>query len=104
LPGERVIADVGTSEEAKRVEETVKTGFSEVLVETVAHWIAVEEDLAESYEQLATRSEDPLKKEAYSTLGRQSTVAIEELKQILEKLEELDSERAGRVARLGALG
>jgi len=50
---ERVIVEFEGAKEAKKVEETVKTGYVETAIESLIQWMAVEDDLADSYEELA---------------------------------------------------
>ena len=45
----RVLKEFDSIDDAKKVEETVKTGYAETSIESLLHWAAVEEDLAESY-------------------------------------------------------
>lgn len=100
---DRVIVELRSSEEAKKVEETVKTGYAETSVENLVQWAAVEEDLAESYGRLAEGSTDGGAKGAYERLQGESRANIVELSRLLKALEELDRARIKRIELLSGL-
>jgi rubrerythrin len=100
---DRVIVEFGTPADAKKVEETVKTGYAETSVETILQWIAVEEDLAQTYARLADSAMDQAHKGVYSQLGEQSKANVAELGQMLKSLESLDRARVGRIDLLSGL-
>jgi len=97
---ERIIAEVDSVEDAKKIEETVKTGYAESSIETLTIWMGVEEDLASSYERLASKEKDPARRSAYQRLGAESKANIQKLSGIRGSLEELDRERVERIKSL----
>jgi rubrerythrin len=48
----RVINDIKTLDQAIKVEQDVESGYYSVIHENVSYWIAVEEDVIESYTKL----------------------------------------------------
>ena len=100
---ERLIADVNTPEEAKKVEETVKTGYLEATIDTLVNWIGVEDDLASSYEGLASKAQTPAAKAAYKQLCDESRRNIEQLTGLQRSLEGLDRARVQRLKLLESL-
>ena len=100
---ERLIADVNTPEEAKKVEETVKTGYLEATIDTVINWIGVEDDLASSYEGLASKAQTPAAKAAYKRLCDESRKNIEQLTDLQKSLESLDKAQVRRLRLLETL-
>jgi len=103
LGKERLIADVNTPEEAKKVEETVKTGYLEATIDTLVNWIGVEDDLASSYEGLASKAQTPAAKAAYKQLCDESRRNIEQLTGLQRSLEGLDRARVQRLKLLESL-
>jgi hypothetical protein len=94
---ERIIAEVHTPLEAKKVEETVKTGYIEPLIETLVNWMGVEEDLAASYESLAAKPENSARKGVFEQLAKESTDNIGALSGLRKSLEDLDRARVRRI-------
>jgi len=103
LEKERLIAEVNTTEEAKKVEETVKTGYLEAIIDTLINWIGVEDDLANSYEDLASKTQAPDAKAAYRRLCDESKRNIEQLTGLQRSLESLDRARVQRLKLLASL-
>jgi rubrerythrin len=52
----RVIKDIKTLDQAIKVEQDVESGYYSVIHENVSYWIAVEEDVIESYSKLMETS------------------------------------------------
>ncbi|HYC26932.1 MAG TPA: hypothetical protein VEB67_02795 [Nitrososphaerales archaeon] len=100
---DRVIVDFDGAEDAKKVEETVKTGYAETAIETVIHWIAVEEDLVDSYGRLAAGAGSVEKKAVFGDLENGSKSNVEELRRLLAELEVLDRARVARIESLTSL-
>ncbi len=100
----RVIAELDTAEEARRVEESVKTGYLDSTIESLTQWRAVEEDLAESYAGLAQSSKDEKTRERFMSLHEGSRRAAPQITQLLTSLEELDRARVERIGVLSKMG
>jgi rubrerythrin len=100
---DRVIVDFNTSQDAKKVEETVKTGYTETSIENLVHWIAVEEDMVETYGRLAGSIHDTKERSTFRKLHDESRDTLEELSKIQKSLEKLDRARVKRIEALSAL-
>ena len=98
---DRVIAEIDSLEKARRVEETVKTGYAEVTQEEITQWMAVEEDLASSYGKMEAAAAEKGKKDLLGSLRRESESNLKELGEILERLKSLDSQRRRRIEEIG---
>jgi spore coat protein CotF len=103
LGKERLIAEVNSAEEARKVEETVKTGYLETTIDTMVNWIGVEDDLANSYEGLASKAQTPAAREVYRRLCDESRKNIEQLSELQRSLEGLDKARVQRLKLLASL-
>lgn len=99
----RVLKEFDTTGDAVKVEETVKTGYSETAIENLVQWAAVEEDLAASYEKMAEESETKAKKEVFRALHDESKRNMVEISGLVEYLEGLDRARVKRVELLKGL-
>jgi hypothetical protein len=100
---DRVIVDFRTPGDAKKVEETVKTGYAEAAVENILHWAAVEHDLEESYAKLAEEASETAPRETYLQLRRESEANAAELGKLLRQFEDLDRARVKRIELLSRL-
>jgi hypothetical protein len=100
---DRMIVEIETMEQARRVEETVKSGYSEPIIESLVQWLAVEEDLVSSYERLAKDLPDAAMREAAARLCERSRKEIVALSGFLEKFEEIDRERQNRIQTVASL-
>jgi rubrerythrin len=49
---ERIIKDIETVDQAVKAEKDVEAGYHGVIDENIAYWLAVEEDIIESYNKL----------------------------------------------------
>jgi hypothetical protein len=103
LVKERLISEVKSAEDAKKVEETVKTGYLEATIDTLINWIGVEDDLADSYESLASKAQTPAAKAAYKRLSDESRKNIEQLTDLQRSLEGLDKARVQRLKLLASI-
>jgi len=102
LTGERVIKDIGSLEDAAKVEETVKSGYCESIADSLNLWIAVEEDIADSYHRLAKKL-DSATASKIEDLASRSGDTIKTLHKLSETLVELRNDRATRIRTLGEL-
>ena len=85
------------------MEETVKTGYLEATIDTLVNWIGVEDDLADSYEDLASKAQAPAARAAYMQLCEESRRNIEQLNDLQRSLEGLDKARVQRLKLLASL-
>jgi len=103
LTRERVIKDIGNIEEAVKVEETVRTGYCDVISDNLNLWIAVEEDIEDSYNRLSKKV-DPKAGRAFEELALKSGDTVKTLRKLSKTLEELDDQQVDRIRVLGRLG
>jgi rubrerythrin len=54
---ERIINDIETLDQAVKAEKDVEIGYHGVIEENLTHWLAVEQDIIESYTKLAKQSD-----------------------------------------------
>jgi hypothetical protein len=99
----RIIKDFDSTDDARKVEETVKTGYAETSIESLVQWAAVEEDLADTYGRLAEESKEPKRHDAFLQLREESKRNTTELLGLVEYLEGLDKARAKRIELLKGL-
>lgn len=99
----RVLTDFESTADARKVEETVKTGYIDTAIENLVQWSAVEDDLAETYGRLAGTSKDQAARAAFKQLHDESLSNKVELSKILKALEELDRARVSRIEKLSGL-
>ena len=64
---QRIIKDIENLDQAVKAEKDVEVGYHDVIEENLTHWIAVEEDIIESYTKLADQSDN---KKIKSTLTK----------------------------------
>jgi rubrerythrin len=93
---ERVIVDIVTLGQALKVEQTIRTGYCDPIAENIAQWIAVEEDLANSYDKLSTGSTRPELKKYLSELEEESRRNLTFLHSLLKSVEDLGEARIRR--------
>lgn len=55
---ERIIKDVETFDQAVKAEKDVESGYHGVIEENISYWLAVEEDIVDSYTKLAKNSKN----------------------------------------------
>ncbi|MDE1857546.1 MAG: hypothetical protein KGI26_00565 [Thaumarchaeota archaeon] len=99
----RVLTEFDSTVDAKKVEETVKTGYIDTTVENLVQWCAVEDDLADTYGRLADAAKGQAEKAAFKQLRDESERNKAELSKLLKVVEELDRARVGRIERLAGL-
>jgi rubrerythrin len=54
---ERIIIDIDILDQAVKAEKDVESGYHGVIEENISYWLAVEQDIIDSYTQLANQSE-----------------------------------------------
>jgi rubrerythrin len=99
----RLLKEFSSTEDARKVEETVKTGYSETSIENLTHWLAAEEDLVDSYGRLADTSDDAKKKSVFKKLQAESKANLVHLTELQKSLEKLDKARTERIDLLSGL-
>ncbi len=100
---ERVIVEIRSVDQAIKVEETIRTGYCDPIAESLLAWIAVEEDLCDSYELLSAKNSNEESKETLDSLMRESRGNINSLQALLDIVEEFGAARDRRQAMLEKL-
>jgi rubrerythrin len=54
---QRIIKDIVTVDQAVKAEKDVESGYHDVIEENLIYWLAVEEDIIESYTKLAKQTD-----------------------------------------------
>jgi hypothetical protein len=96
LTRERVIIDIEDLEQAAKVEETVNTGYCDTIRDNLAHWIAVEEDIVDSYSRLVGRAGNKYGK-SLENLIADSKDTLCTLRELLDSFESLSQRRTSRI-------
>ena len=99
---ERVIIDFKNLEDASKVEETVKTGYCDVIMDNLTTWAAVEEDIIDSYTGLANKA-DSRSGPALKELAEESRRTLRNLKELRESIQALSAQRTRRIQKLREL-
>lgn len=55
---ERIIQDIQTVDQAIKAEKDVESGYHGVIEENLDYWLAVEEDIVDSYRKLAKQTDN----------------------------------------------
>ncbi len=97
---ERVIKEIEDIDQAMKAEDTVKTGYIDLLTDYLTNWIAVEEDLSESYSKLAKKQTQTNTKKTLETLASESKENGRTLKKLLIEFEDLAEARTSRSKKL----
>ncbi|MDG6933837.1 MAG: hypothetical protein JRN68_03995 [Nitrososphaerota archaeon] len=97
----RLIADINNLEQAERVETTIKTGYSEPILAYLTQWIAVEEDLANSYEKMGSTLASSESGEVAKKLAEDSKSLILKLEELQERFVALDNIQEERIRNIG---
>jgi rubrerythrin len=65
---ERVIADIETVDQAVKAEKDVETGYHGAIDENIMYWLAVEEDIIESYTKLMKNTDNKMIKDTLAKI------------------------------------
>ena len=99
---ERIVPDIETLEQAIRVESDVLSGYQRVIEDNIAYWIAVEEDIVDSYKKMADRSETKVRV-TLTRLVEDSKEQIEVLRSIRENFRKIAAEETQHAKMLEEL-
>jgi hypothetical protein len=102
LKRERVIIDVQDLKQAAKIEDTVYTGYYDVIKDNLVHWIAVEEDIIDSYSRLSKKLE-PQAAQELRNFASESKETILTLRELTKSLETLGEKKANRIKRIKEL-
>ena len=99
----RILSNISSLDDALKVEETMKSGYVEAIVENIVHWIGAEEDLADSYEEFSKNLTSAEEREAASQLHVLSSSNADILRKKLEEFEGINNEYRKRILHVKRL-
>jgi rubrerythrin len=79
---ERIIQDIVTADQAVKAEKDVESGYHGVIEENLTYWLAVEEDIIESYTKLAKQTDSKKMKTTLASIIEDSKNHIRTLTSI----------------------
>jgi rubrerythrin len=95
----RVIKQIETFDDAVKAERDVESGYDRVIDEHITYWIAVEEDIVDSYSRLIAKTENPKIRTTLSQIVADSRRHAEMLRSVAETFRKimLDEEKHARL-------
>jgi rubrerythrin len=96
---ERIVPDIENFDQAIKVQRDVLSGYQQVIEENVSYWMAVEEDIVDSYTKMADRTENIKLRKSLASLIEDSKEHIEVLRSIRENFRKIaeDAVRHGKM-------
>ena len=97
----RVIKQIETFGDAVKAERDVESGYDRVIDEHITYWIAVEEDIVDSYSKLIAKAENPKIRTILSDIVADSRRHAEMLRSVAETFRKimLDEEKHARLVQ-----
>ncbi len=93
---ERVITEIEDLDQAARVEETLRDGYCDVIRDYLVHWIAAEEDVAQSYDKISL-SLDATSGKKFTDMASESRGNTKVLRDLLASFDALSKQRTTRI-------
>lgn len=100
---ERIIKDIETVDQAIKAEKDVEIGYHGVIDENIAYWLAVEEDIVESYIKLVKQSDNKRIKTTLTRIIEDSKNHIRILTSIKKSFTKIMSDEQRHAALLESL-
>lgn len=100
---ERIIKDVETIDQAIKAEKDVESGYHGVIEENISYWLAVEEDIVDSYTKLAKKSRSKTVKTTLSKIIKDSENHIRILTSIRKSINRIMTDEQRHAAMLQEL-
>jgi len=96
---ERIVPEIDSIDQAIKVEKDVLAGYQQIVDENIANWIAVEEDIIDSYTKMASQSGTVNLRATLNSLVEDSKEQIEVLRSIRENFRKIaaDEVRHGKI-------
>jgi rubrerythrin len=89
---ERVIADIETVDQAVKAEKDVEIGYHGAIDENITYWLAVEEDIIESYTKLMKNTDNKKIKNTLTKIIEDSKNHIRILTSIKKSFDKIASD------------
>jgi rubrerythrin len=99
----RIIKKIENFEDAVKVEMSVESGYHGVIDEHISYWIAVEEDVADSYSKIADRTDDAKVKTVLARIVSDSRRHAQMLRDVLGTFEKIIRDEEEHARLLGEL-
>ena len=99
----RIIKKIENFEDAVKVETSVESGYHGVIDEHISYWIAVEEDVADSYSRIAESTDNPKVKTVLEKIVSDSRRHAQMLKTVLGTFESIIKDEEEHARLLGEL-
>ena len=95
----RVIKQIETFDDAVKAERDVESGYDRVIDEHITYWIAVEEDIVDSYSKLIAQTENPKIRATLGQIVADSRRHADTLRSVAETFRKimLDEEKHARL-------
>jgi hypothetical protein len=96
---ERIVSSIENLDQAAKVEKDVLSAYQRVIEENISYWMAVEEDIVESYTKMAGRTDNAKLRATLSRLVEDSKEHMEVLGSIRENFRKIaaDEVRHGKM-------
>ena len=96
---ERIIKDIETVDQAVKAEKDVEAGYHGVIEENISYWLAVEQDIIDSYTKLGDQSKDKKVKSTFTKIIEDSKNHIRMLTSIRKTFDKImeDEERHAKL-------
>jgi len=89
---ERVIRDIETVEQAVKAEKDVESGYHGVIEENITYWLAVEEDIVDSYTRLLEQTQNEKIRETLTAIIEDSKKHVRILTEIRDSFSKILSD------------
>jgi bacterioferritin (cytochrome b1) len=86
---ERIIHGIENLSQAVKIESDVFAGYQRIVEENISYWLAVEEDMVESYTKMLNEARDDKTRSTLSEIVRDSKDHIEALESIRENFKKI---------------
>lgn len=100
---ERIIKDIETVDQAVKAEKDVESGYHGVIEENLSYWLAVEEDIVDSYTKLMKHSDNKKIKTTLSKIIEDSKNHIRILTSIKKSFNKIMSDEQRHAKMLEGL-
>ena len=100
---ERIVANIESLDQAIKVEKDVLSGYQRAIEENISYWMAVEEDIVESYTRMVNRAERSEVKSTLTKLIEDSTDHLEVLRSIRENFSKIAADEKRHATMLEEL-
>jgi rubrerythrin len=91
----RIINEIRSLDQALKVEKDVASAYAETIKENISYWLAVEQDIIDSYTMMVNESQDTEIREALSRIVEDSKSHVEVLESMIQSFSKMlrDEER-----------